>query len=186
MKQLTQKNKRRLDNVKHEVLPSLAGNRQPKRVKYHPDSRGYGHLKDTSAEFCIEPSNRPDDKESDPMRLQQRQKQVDYGKNTLGYERYLSSVPKEKRVRGVHFWTPNIHRKCSKRAFAGQVGTWWNGSSLSVLSSRCCIILCDDDRFECGGGSCINGIHQKRMETTTQNAPCKICRRSWRTAKTLK
>ena len=32
--------------------------------------------------------------ETDPHRLQQRQKQVDYGKNTLGYDRYLQLVPK--------------------------------------------------------------------------------------------
>jgi hypothetical protein len=32
--------------------------------------------------------------ETDPKRLVQRQKQIDYGKNTLGYERYLAAVPK--------------------------------------------------------------------------------------------
>ncbi len=32
--------------------------------------------------------------ESDPHRLCQRQKQIDYGKNTLGYERYTEMVPR--------------------------------------------------------------------------------------------
>jgi hypothetical protein len=32
--------------------------------------------------------------ETDPHRLRQRQKQVDYGKNTLGYDRYTQLVPK--------------------------------------------------------------------------------------------
>lgn len=32
--------------------------------------------------------------EADPHRLSQRQKQVDYGKNTLGYDRYIQLVPK--------------------------------------------------------------------------------------------
>jgi hypothetical protein len=33
-------------------------------------------------------------KETDGHRLCQRMKQLDYGRNTLGYERYLETVPK--------------------------------------------------------------------------------------------
>lgn len=32
--------------------------------------------------------------ETDPHRIAQRQKQIDYGKNTLGYARYTEEVPK--------------------------------------------------------------------------------------------
>jgi hypothetical protein len=32
--------------------------------------------------------------ETDPKRLQARQKQIDFGKNTIGYERYTQAVPK--------------------------------------------------------------------------------------------
>ena len=34
------------------------------------------------------------DKETDPHRISQRQRQIDFGKNTIGYQRYLEQYPK--------------------------------------------------------------------------------------------
>lgn len=34
------------------------------------------------------------EREEDPHRLAQRQKQIDFGKNTLGYDRYCQLVPR--------------------------------------------------------------------------------------------
>lgn len=62
--------------------------------------------------------------ESDPHRLSQRQKQIDYGKNTLGYERYTELVPRNKRKKFVHPRTPDIKQVCSKRSWDGQVRKW--------------------------------------------------------------
>ncbi|KAK2962842.1 putative Oocyte-specific histone RNA stem-loop-binding protein 2 [Blattamonas nauphoetae] len=62
--------------------------------------------------------------EKDPHRLAQRQKQVDYGKNTPGYHRYLDAIPKDTRVPGQHPHTPNIHSKCSKRTFDHNIRQW--------------------------------------------------------------
>ena len=34
------------------------------------------------------------DTSSEERRLEQRQKQIDYGKNTIGYKRFISAIPK--------------------------------------------------------------------------------------------
>ena len=56
-------------------------------------------------------------------KLLQRQKQIDYGKNTVGYEKYLQLVPKSKRG-PTDPKTPNIYVSNSKRAFDGMVKKW--------------------------------------------------------------
>jgi hypothetical protein len=65
------------------------------------------------------------ERETDPRRLSQRRKEIAYGKNTLGYERYLRLVPKEKRRHPRdHPPTPDPTRKYSKRQFDGIVRAW--------------------------------------------------------------
>ncbi|EDW58557.1 histone RNA hairpin-binding protein [Drosophila virilis] len=61
--------------------------------------------------------------ESDPEILSRRQKQIDYGKNTAAYERYIENVPKNERTR-EHPRTPNKYGKYSRRAFDGLVKIW--------------------------------------------------------------
>jgi histone RNA hairpin-binding protein len=39
--------------------------------------------------FCLNK-----EKEMDCQRLAQRQKQLDFGKNTLGYDKYIKQIPK--------------------------------------------------------------------------------------------
>lgn len=39
-------------------------------------------------------SNAAQQQETDPRRLEQRQKQIDFGKNTRGYQRYAAAVPR--------------------------------------------------------------------------------------------
>ncbi|XP_068155184.1 histone RNA hairpin-binding protein isoform X2 [Drosophila tropicalis] len=61
--------------------------------------------------------------EADPAILSRRQKQIDYGKNTAAYERYLEMVPRAQRTR-EHPRTPNKNGKYSRRAFDGLVKIW--------------------------------------------------------------
>ena len=66
--------------------------------------------------------------ETDHHRLSQRQKQLDIGKNTVAYERYLVAVPKNNRVTSRKYTdqpvTPLKTQVCSKRAWDGQVRKW--------------------------------------------------------------
>ncbi|GMF14216.1 unnamed protein product [Phytophthora lilii] len=65
-----------------------------------------------------------DEKETDPHRLAQRQKQIDYGKNTIGYDRYCAQVPRHQRRPGKHPMTPDKTKRMGKKVFDGIVRKW--------------------------------------------------------------
>ncbi|CAD6239008.1 GSCOCG00008600001-RA-CDS [Cotesia congregata] len=61
--------------------------------------------------------------ETEPSILARRQKEIDYGKNTIGYDRYIQMVPKNERTK-EHPKTPPKHAKYSRRAWDGMVRLW--------------------------------------------------------------
>lgn len=60
---------------------------------------------------------------SEERRLEQRQKQIEYGKNTIGYKIYTKTIKKDKRKK-TDPWTPDKYTKCSKRCWDGMVRSW--------------------------------------------------------------
>lgn len=61
--------------------------------------------------------------ETDVHRISQRQKQIDFGKNTPAYDRFNKLCPRPLRRFGDPM-TPLPNQKCSKRSFAGQITSW--------------------------------------------------------------
>ena len=61
--------------------------------------------------------------ETDAERVAFRQRQIDKGKDTVGYRNYVELVPKWKRTR-EHPRTPDPRLAMSKRAFEGRVRQW--------------------------------------------------------------
>ena len=79
--------------------------------------------------------------ETNEHRLKQRQKQIDFGKNTTGYQNYQKYIERfsnlfpsaffysltslrSKRNPRIHIATPDIHRNIAKRKFDTAVREW--------------------------------------------------------------
>jgi len=62
--------------------------------------------------------------ETDIEVIARRKKQISYGKNTKAYSKYIQTVPKYCRTKGVHPMTPDKYKKLSRRSFDALVKRW--------------------------------------------------------------
>ncbi|XP_037294321.1 histone RNA hairpin-binding protein [Manduca sexta] len=68
------------------------------------------------------PQRKPLELETDLTVLQRRQKQIDYGKNTVGYHNYIQQVP-DQRTKD-HPKTPEKYTKYSRRSWDTLIKMW--------------------------------------------------------------
>uniref|UniRef100_A0A182PPZ8 Histone RNA hairpin-binding protein RNA-binding domain-containing protein n=1 Tax=Anopheles epiroticus TaxID=199890 RepID=A0A182PPZ8_9DIPT len=102
------------------------GNGQWKKSKKHENDHGSSwrlRRESSSSGASSQNSRRQVEYETDEAVLARRQKQIDYGKNTLGYENYIQQVPRHARTKD-HPMTPQKTLKYSRRAWDGLVRVW--------------------------------------------------------------
>lgn len=110
-----------------DYCDEASGKNQHKKTKTHEQDHGRERFRRGSSSSAdggsSQSSRKPVEYEKDIVILVRRQKQIDYGKNTLGYDNYVKQVPRDQRTKD-HPRTPPKHIKYSRRAWDGLIKVW--------------------------------------------------------------
>lgn len=110
-----------------DTCGETSGKNQHKKTKKHEQDHGRERFRRDSSSSgdgsSSQTSRKPMEYEKDVAILVRRQKQIDYGKNTLGYDNYVKQVPRDQRTKD-HPKTPPKHLKYSRRAWDGLIKVW--------------------------------------------------------------
>jgi histone RNA hairpin-binding protein len=94
-----------------------------KKTKFDDDCERFRTTSSSSGGSSNNSSKPPTEYETDQSILDRRQKQIEYGKNTIGYENYIAEVPIANRTK-EHPKTPPKFIKFSRRGWDGLVKSW--------------------------------------------------------------
>lgn len=110
------------------------------------------------------------ERESDPHRLAQRQKQIDFGKNTLGYDRYLHAVPRCA-LHGAHAPPPRPLQGISPPARPRPAPSANRSTRGRLTRHRSSASAGGTDWCARGGESSTSGTSQSRQRERRQHLP---------------